>query len=157
MLNDTDVLVWWWGHKAHDEVSDEVAMKVQKKVQEGMGFVALHSAHLSKPFKLLMGTSCTLKWRKAGEKERLWNIAPAHPITQGIGDYFELEHTEMYGERFDIPKPDEILFLSWFPGGEVFQWLYMAEEMEKSFILSLGMRHFPYIWRNMYRQLYGMQ
>lgn len=120
VLEKTDVLIWW-GHKAHDEVLDEVAVRVQKKVQEGMGFIALHSAHLSKPFKLLMGTTCSLKWRKAGEKERLWNIAPTHPITQGIGEYFELEHTEMYGERFDIPRPDEVLFLSWFAGGEVFR------------------------------------
>ena len=120
VLENTDVLIWW-GHKAHEEVLDEVALRVQKKVQEGMGFIALHSAHMSKPFKLLMGTTCTLKWRKAGEKERLWNIAPTHPITQGIGEYFELEHTEMYGERFDIPRPDEILFLSWFAGGEVFR------------------------------------
>lgn len=120
LLENTDVLIWW-GHKAHEEVSDKVAFRVQKKVQQGMGFIALHSAHLSKPFKLLMGTSCTLKWRKAGEKERLWNLAPTHPITQGIGEYFELEHTEMYGERFDIPKPDELLFVSWFAGGEVFR------------------------------------
>lgn len=120
VLESTDVLIWW-GHKAHAEVLDSVAQKVQKRVQAGMGFIALHSAHLSKPFKLLMGTTCTLRWRKAGEKERLWNIAPAHPITQGVGDYFELEHTEMYGEYFDIPKPDENIFLSWFAGGEVFR------------------------------------
>lgn len=119
-LNATDVLIWW-GHKAHDEVADEVAVRVQKRVQEGMGFIALHSSHMSKPFRLLMGTTCTLKWRKAGEKERLWNTAPTHPIAKGIGEYFELEHTEMYGEYFDIPKPDDIVFLSWFAGGEVFR------------------------------------
>lgn len=120
LLDDTDVLIWW-GHKAHDEVPDEVAERVKVRVNEGMGMIALHSAHLSKPFKKLMGTSCTLRWRKSGEKERLWNLSPAHPITRGIGEYFELEHTEMYGERFDIPSPDETLFLSWFPGGEVFR------------------------------------
>lgn len=119
-LNSTDVLIWW-GHKAHDEVLDEVVARVQKRVQEGMGFIALHSSHMSKPFRLLMGTTCTLKWRKAGEKERLWNTAPTHPIVKGIGEYFELEHTEMYGEYFDIPKPDDVVFLSWFAGGEVFR------------------------------------
>ena len=120
MLDETDVLVWW-GHKAHEEVLDSVAAKVQSRVQEGMGFIVLHSSHMSKPFRLLMGTTCTLKWRKAGEKERLWNISPTHPITKGIGDYFELEHTEMYGEYFDIPKPDDNIFISWFSGGEVFR------------------------------------
>jgi len=86
-----------------------------------MGLICLHSAHLSKIFTKLMGTTCTLRWREAGEKERLWNINPNHPITKGIGDYFELPHTEMYGERFDIPTPEELIFISWFEGGEVFR------------------------------------
>jgi trehalose utilization protein len=94
---------------------------VQKHVLAGMGLVALHSGHFSKIFKRLLGTSCSLKWREAAEKERLWNLAPDHPITEGIGDYFELPRTEMYGERFDIPEPDRLIFLSWFAGGEVFR------------------------------------
>jgi len=27
----------------------------------------------------------------------------------------------MYGERFDIPEPDKLIFISWFEGGEVFR------------------------------------
>lgn len=27
----------------------------------------------------------------------------------------------MYGEHFDIPAPDELVFVSWFSGGEVFR------------------------------------
>ena len=120
VLDETDVLLWW-GHKAHDEVSDEVAKRVQTRVLEGMGFIGLHSAHMSKPFKYLMGTSCTLKWRRVGEKERLWNIAYSHPITAGIGNFIEIPHSEMYSERFDIPEPDQVLFISWYAGGEVFR------------------------------------
>lgn len=120
VLAATDVLIWW-GHLAHGEVADAVVDKVQTRVLEGMGFIGLHSAHFSKIFRRLMGTGCTLKWREAGEKERLWNIEPAHPIAAGIGEYFELPHTEMYGERFDIPTPDHVVFLSWFQGGEVFR------------------------------------
>lgn len=86
-----------------------------------MGFIALHSTHESKPFMRLMGTTCSVKWRKSGVKERLWNINPSHPIMKGIDNYFELEHVEMYGERFDIPKPDDILMISWYPSGEVFR------------------------------------
>ncbi|MEM8954777.1 MAG: ThuA domain-containing protein [Verrucomicrobiota bacterium] len=119
-LAHTDVLLWW-GHKAHDEVRDEVVTRVQKHVLQGMGFIALHSAHYSKIFKALMGTSCSLKWRARGEKERLWNVAPNHPITQGIDEYLEVPKAEMYGERFDIPEPDQLIFLSWFEGGEVFR------------------------------------
>ena len=120
VLDSTDVLTWW-GHRAHREVSDEVAARVHQRVLSGMGFLALHSAHFSKPFRLLMGTNCSLKWRADGERERIWNIAPGHPITQGIGEYFELPKTEMYGERFDIPEPDKLIFISWFQGGEVFR------------------------------------
>lgn len=120
VLAETDVLIWW-GHLAHDEVSEEVAEKVKQRVLEGMGLVVLHSGHFSKVFKKLMGTGCDLKWREAGEKERLWVVDPTHPIAAGIGEYIELEHEEMYGEHFDIPTPDEIIFLSWFTGGEVFR------------------------------------
>lgn len=120
VLNRTDVLIWW-GHKAHDEVSDEIVEKVHQRILEGMGFIALHSAHFSKVFKKLMGTGCDLKWREAGEKERIWVINPAHPIAEDLPEYFELEEEEMYGEHFDIPAPDELLFLSWFEGGEVFR------------------------------------
>jgi trehalose utilization protein len=120
VLAETDVLVWW-GHKAHGEVRDEIVEKVHQRVLDGMGLVVLHSGHFSKIFKKLMGTSCDLKWREADEKERLWVVDPTHPIAEGIGQYIELEKEEMYGEHFDIPTPDELIFLSWFEGGEVFR------------------------------------
>jgi len=120
VLNNTDVMTWW-GHMAHGEVKDSVVKKVQARVLEGMGLIVLHSGHFSKIFRSLMGTNCSLKWREAAEKERLWNIEPSHPITEGIGEYFELPNTEMYGERFDIPTPDKLVFISWFEGGEVFR------------------------------------
>lgn len=120
VLDNTDVLVWW-GHLAHKEVKDEIVQKIHKRILCGMGFVALHSAHMSKIFVKLMGTSCTLRWRVAAEKERLWTIEPAHPIARGVGEYIELEHEEMYGERFDIPAPDTLVFASWFQGGELFR------------------------------------
>ena len=106
---------------AHHKVRDALVDKVQQRVLAGMGLIVLHSGHFSKIFQRLMGTNCSLKWREMAEKERLWNIAPAHPITQGIGEYFELPHEEMYGERFDIPEPDQLILISWFAGGEVFR------------------------------------
>ncbi|MEC5189346.1 trehalose utilization protein ThuA [Geobacillus thermodenitrificans] len=119
-LDRCDVLVWW-GHIAHDEVKDEVVERIHRRVLEGMGLIVLHSGHFSKIFKKLMGTTCNLKWREADEKERLWVVAPGHPIVEGIGPYIELEQEEMYGEFFDIPEPDETIFISWFEGGEVFR------------------------------------
>lgn len=120
VLADTDVLIWW-GHMAHDQVDDEVVARVHQQVLSGMGLIVLHSGHFSKIFKRVMGTNCSLKWREADEKERLWNLEPAHPIMKGIPEYFELPQEEMYGERFDIPTPDRLLMLSWFQGGEVFR------------------------------------
>lgn len=120
VLADTDVLLWW-GHLAHGEVADEVVEQVQQRVLEGMGLIVLHSGHHSKIFRKLMGTSCSLLWREADERERLWVVNPYHPITRGLGAYIELEKAEMYGEVFDIPEPDELLFISWFEGGEVFR------------------------------------
>jgi len=120
VIAQTDVLIWW-GHKVHEEVDEKVVEKVKQKVLEGMGLIVLHSGHFSKIFKSLMGTSCDLKWREADEKERLWVVDPTHPIAEGIDSYFELEKEEMYGEHFDIPSPDETVFISWFEGGEVFR------------------------------------
>lgn len=120
VLNNTDVL-FWWAHCAHEQVEDTIAERVCDYVKRGMGFVALHSSHMAKPFRMLMGTSCTLKWREIGEHERLWVIETSHPIAQGIGDYVDIPQDEMYGERFDIPRPDELVFVTWFQGGEVFR------------------------------------
>jgi trehalose utilization protein len=120
VLDDTDTLVWW-GHKAHDRVADEIVERVHQEVLRGMGLVVLHSGHFSKIFRRLMGTNCSLKWREADERERLWNLLPDHPIMEGIPEHFEIEPEEMYGEPFDVPAPDELLMISWFQGGEVFR------------------------------------
>lgn len=120
VLAETDVLTWW-GHCAHDQVADAIVDRVQRAVLGGMGLLVLHSGHFSKIFRRLMGTSCGLKWREAGEKERIWVCNPGHAIARGLGEHFELPHTEMYGEPFAVPTPDENVFVSWFAGGEVFR------------------------------------
>lgn len=120
VIDNTDVLIWW-GHCAHQLVPDEIVDRVQEAVLKGMGMIFLHSAHHSKPFKRLMGTTCNLCWREDGDMERLWVVDPGHPITQGLGRYFELEHEEMYGEPFGIPEPQKVLLLGWYEGGEAFR------------------------------------
>jgi trehalose utilization protein len=120
VLAQTDVLIWW-AHMAHDQVRDEIVDRVHKRVLGGMGLIVLHSGHFSKIFKKLMGTTCNLKWREAGEKERMWVVEPGHPIAEGLGEYLEIPHAEMYGERFDVPAPDTLVLVSWFQGGEVFR------------------------------------
>ena len=76
LLDGADV-AFWWGHWYHGAVQEEIVNKVADRVHRGMGMVFLHSAHDSKMFKKLLGTSCSLKWREAGERERLWCVDPA--------------------------------------------------------------------------------
>jgi trehalose utilization protein len=120
VVADTDVLLWW-GHRAHDDVSDEVVDRVQEHVLGGMGLIVLHSGHFSKIFRRLLGTTCSLKWRNEGERELVWTVAPTHPIAAGVPHPLVIPEQEMYGEYFDIPTPDELVFLSTFEGGEVFR------------------------------------
>lgn len=119
VLDNTDVLIWW-GHCKHDDVSDETVKRVQTRVLSGMGLIALHSAHFSKIMKTLLGTSMNLQWRD-NDSERLWCINPSHPIAKNVPECIVLPNEEMYGEPFDIPKPDDVIFLGWFEGGEVFR------------------------------------
>ncbi|GAA1960029.1 ThuA domain-containing protein [Microbacterium deminutum] len=119
-LAETDVL-FWWGHGAHDEVDEAIVERVAEHVLSGMGLVVLHSGHFSRIFIRLMGTTCSLRWRDDGDREVLWNVAPGHPITAGVPDPLVLGEHETYGEFFDVPPPDDLVFVSNFSGGEVFR------------------------------------
>ncbi|MEU0742350.1 ThuA domain-containing protein [Streptomyces sp. NPDC006134] len=120
VLAHTDVLTWW-GHAAHDEVSDEVVERVHRHVLSGMGLVVLHSGHWSKIFTRLMGTTCTLRWHSERDRELVWTVDPTHPIARGVPHPIVIDEQEMYGEFFDIPAPDELVFVSSFSSGEVFR------------------------------------
>ena len=120
LLNDTDVLIWW-GHCAHGQVEDSLVDRIKYRVLHGMGLIVLHSGHMSKIFRRMMGTACRLRWREVGEKERLWVVDPTHPVAQGLPETFVVPHSEMYGERFDIPDDGKIVFMSWYEGGNVFR------------------------------------
>ena len=120
ILDTTDVLTWW-GHATHAGVSDEIVDKVHRRVLGGMGLLVLHSGHFSKIFIKLMGTTCSLSWRNSADAELVWTTSPAHPIAAGVPQPIVIEQQEMYGEFFDIPEPDELVFVSGFSGGEVFR------------------------------------
>jgi trehalose utilization protein len=120
VLETTDVLTWW-GHQAHGEVEDALVEQLQARVLSGMGLVVLHSGHHSKIFRRLMGTSCNLVWRNEGDRELVWTVNPTHPIAAGVPSPIVIDAQEMYGEFFDIPAPDELVFVSSFTGGEVFR------------------------------------
>ncbi|WP_090482379.1 ThuA domain-containing protein [Nakamurella panacisegetis] len=120
VLAGTDVLLWW-GHVAHDQVSDEVVERVHRHVLGGMGLLVLHSGHFSKIFIKLLGSTCSLMWRNEAERELVWTVNPTHPIAAGLPHPIVIPHQEMYGELFDIPEPDDLIFISSFAGGEVFR------------------------------------
>ncbi len=143
VLAKTDVLIWW-GHIAHSHVPDEVAYLIRDAVLEGMGAIFLHSAHHSKPFRYLLGTSCNLCWRESGDSELLWVIEPSHPITRGIDRYFKLDSEETYGEPFVIPTPDKLLLIGSYSGGEVFRSGCLYERGNgKIFYFQPGHESFP--------------
>ncbi|MBO5904651.1 MAG: ThuA domain-containing protein [Clostridia bacterium] len=120
VLNNTDVLIWW-GHLAHGEVKDELVEKVFRRVVNGgMGILCLHSAHHSKPFKRILGSTGNLTWGR-NQREVIWNMNPAHPILAGIPDHFIIDNEELYAEPFYIPQPDELLLCGWFEDGHVFR------------------------------------
>ncbi|MDR0495845.1 MAG: ThuA domain-containing protein [Treponema sp.] len=151
ILGNTDVLIWW-GHRHHDDVRDDLAKRVVENVQRGMGIVFLHSAHKSKPFMNLLGTSGSLGWREAGEKARVWTVSPNHPVALGLPPQFLLEHEEMYSEPFGVPEPESTVFVSWYEGGNVFRsGLAFRREYGKIFYFQPGHETYP-IYHNAHVQ-----
>lgn len=143
VLGATDVLLWW-GHIAHAEVSDEAVERVMRHVLAGMGLVVLHSGHFSKIFTRLLGTTCSLKWRNDGERELVWTVKPSHPIAAGIESPLLIPQQEMYGELFDIPEPDDLIFISSFEGGEVFRsGVTFSRGKGRIFYFSPGDQEYP--------------
>jgi Trehalose utilization protein len=142
-LAETDVLLWW-GHIAHDQVGDAIVERVQRSVLGGMGLIVLHSGHFSKIFRTLMGTTCSLRWRNEAERELVWTTNSGHPIAQGVPSPLIIDHQEMYGEYFDVPQPDEQVFISSFDGGEVFRsGITYRRGLGKVFYFSPGDQEYP--------------
>lgn len=153
VLQDTDVLTWW-GHVAHEEVADELVERVAERVYGGMGLVMLHSGHFSKLFRKLMGTTCTLRWRSNAEREVVWTVMPGHPIAAGVPNPFVIPEQETYGEPFDVPQPDELVFISSFSGGEVFRsGCCYSRGAGRIFYFSPGDQDYPVYWQAEVRQV----
>jgi trehalose utilization protein len=117
-LANTDVLIWW-GHLLHRNVQDVNVERVMKHVRErGMGFVPLHSSHMSKPFTQLIGATGYIGgWEHDAGPEEIKVVAPDHPVAKGVSDLV-IEDEEMYDEPFEIGTPDTVVFHSTFPNGK---------------------------------------
>ncbi|MCL1820225.1 MAG: ThuA domain-containing protein [Oscillospiraceae bacterium] len=152
ILADTDVL-FWWGHCHHHEVPDDIAELVVREVNKGMGFVALHSAHIAKPFLRLIGTSGSLSWR-LNDSEIVWTAAPYHPIAAGIPTHFKLPNEEIYSEPFDIPAPEDTVFIGWFSQGMVFRsGVTYRRGYGKVFYFQPGHEEYPIYYDETIRQI----
>lgn len=120
-LARTDVLVWW-GHQLHRYVADDAVDRVVRHVRErGMGFVALHSSHMSKPFTRLIGDDGGLGGVEVDAgAERITVEQRDHPVADGV-DKIELAKEESYNEPFNCGKPDAVVFRSVFDNGHEFR------------------------------------
>lgn len=154
-LDWTNVLVYF-SHKHWRDIADDRVAAMQKRVLEGMGLLLLHSSHASKIFSRLMGTRTQcLRWREADEWQRVWTVNPAHPIAQGLEkEYFVIPKDETYGEYFEIPQPDEQVFLTTSQGGEVLRsgccWY---RGLGRIFYFSSGHETYPVYYQSEVRQI----
>lgn len=155
IIDNTDVLVYW-SHLYNNKVPDEVANRIVSAVlQRGMGFMPLHSGLFCKAGSMLLG-KCGAggKYRECGERARVWVINRAHPITAGLeDDWFDIEYDEMYGEPFGVPTPDELIFITWFQGGEVLRsGMTWNRGAGKVFYFQPGHEEWPIYTENKYVQ-----
>lgn len=155
VLESTDVLLWW-SHIAQDEVADELVERIFDRIQRGMGFIALHSATKSKIFRKLMATTCCVRWRTEKDRSFVWTVKPGHPIAAGLPEVFSIPQDEMYGEFFDVPDPDELVFITSHPGGEVIRsGLCYRRGFGRVFFFSSGDQEFPVYHHPLVRQVLG--
>jgi trehalose utilization protein len=135
-LADTDVLIWF-GHRKHNEVPDEIVQRVVRHIRErGLGFIALHSAHFSKPLKVaLQATGSWSSYHNRGWAEEVWVVSPQHPIAKGLKD-FTIEKTEIYTEPFDVPAPEAVILEGTWPSGH---------RSRECLVWTLGQGRFVYI------------
>ncbi|MCI8623421.1 MAG: trehalose utilization protein ThuA [Provencibacterium sp.] len=118
VLDSTDVLLVY-GHILRDNVpEDRVKKLIERVVKEGMGVIFLHSALWMNLFQRLVGPGAYCGYRELGERERVWVVNRNHPIAAGLPSSFVIPHTEVYSEPAGFPDPDELVFISWYQGGE---------------------------------------
>lgn len=153
-LDQTDVLVWW-GRLRHDEVPDDRAEAVARRVREGkLGFLALYASCGAKPFRRLMNSmSCEPgSWREDGKPEYVSVQSPDHPIAAGVGS-FTIPRTDMFSEPFAVPEPDAVVFVSrWERGETVRSGLAWTMDRGRVAYLRAGPASFPVLHHPSVRQ-----
>ena len=60
-------------------------------------------------------------WRADGLPSHVTTLLPRHPIAAGLPVQWDIPQTEMYGEPFHVPAPDEVIFEEKWDKGEFFR------------------------------------
>lgn len=60
-------------------------------------------------------------YRNDGMPSHVTTLLPQHPIATGLPAKWDIPHTEMYGEPFHVPEPDEVVFEEKWDKGEHFR------------------------------------
>ncbi|MFO0922296.1 MAG: hypothetical protein U0905_07395 [Pirellulales bacterium] len=110
ILEETDVL-YWWGHLAHDQVSDSIVDRVYQRVLQGMGLVA-HPVMLPRSFEDSWALHACFDGVIQVRRSAFGSFNQATHWLMGWESTSRFPALEMYGEHFDIPVPSEVVRLS---------------------------------------------
>jgi trehalose utilization protein len=87
------------------------AARVTPFVEKGEGNV----------WKLTLPACVFPVYRNDGMPSHVTTRLPQHPIAAGLPAQWDIPHTEMYGEPFHVPPPDEVVFEEKWDKGEHFR------------------------------------
>ena len=128
ILAKTDVMTWW-GHCAHDQVTDENAAKVKQCVLEGMGWSS-HSAISPRCSRASWAPAATSNGAKSARRTSLGGRL-AHPIAEA-SEYFSCPIPKCMANISTSFQPDQLVFISWFEGGGCSQRVLLAHGRGRS-------------------------
>ena len=72
-------------------------------------------------WKLVLPQCVFPAWRADGLPSHVTTLLPRHPIAAGLPVQWDIPQTEMYGEPFHVPAPDEVIFEEKWDKGEFFR------------------------------------
>ncbi len=78
-------------------------------------------AHVGDVWKLTLPQCVFPAYRADGAPGHLTTLLPQHPIAAGLPAQWDIPQTEMYGEPFHVPAPDEVVFEEKWDKGEHFR------------------------------------
>jgi len=87
------------------------AARVTPFVEKGEGNV----------YKLTLPACVFPVYRNDGMPSHVTTLLPQHPIAAGLPAQWDIPRTEMYGEPFHVPTPDEVVFEEKWDKGEHFR------------------------------------